>query len=369
MGLRVTQAPMNTIHRSMLASTIVLGAGCFAPGTPPPFGREADSGSVGAEEMVSGDTGDTSTSTSLDGASTEAVDGSGTGLVEPGDTTPPEVVGFLPVDGTSHVWDETVTITFSEPMDQASVEAVFPEATAFVWDSLGTRVEITASFPFESVPVFYDLVVPTSVTDLAGNGLAEAVEVTIELAALETATLLHEPGLTGMSFADMDYTALFFQGGDNWANLLFHAGISFSLAELDSAVAIRRATYRSQVLRTSGDITGVGGLVVDHVSFDSLARIDDPELLETAFASLFTSDSTAAGDLVELDVTSRLASSWSTGAEHFQLRFHPISSDGDDFEDSLVLRRGADEDDHLVPDDLAEPDPDNQSRIEVEYFR
>jgi hypothetical protein len=364
-GLPARKTAMKSIHRQVLVSTIVLGTGCFSPDAPPLRVDDTETGSTSTGMAPE----DTSSSSSLDEVSSSEGDD---GLAEPmGDTTPPEVIDFMPADGTTQVYDETITITFSEPMDQDTVEAAFPEASGFTWNGDGTQVEIESSFPFEEVPMLYDLVVPTSVTDLAGNGLAEAVEVTIGLAALKTATLLHEPGLTGRSFEGIDNTSPMLQAGDNWANLLMHAGISFSLAELDSVLAIRRATFRSQVLWIFGDITEpwLGGMVVDHVVFDDVAHIDDPRVLAAAVAPLFASDGIAVGDFVEVDVTGQLESSWSEGIEYFQLRLHPQASNYDDVESSLLLRRGADENDAFVPEGFTEPDPDNQSRIEIEYFQ
>jgi hypothetical protein len=359
MVLRASQEVMHSIRHCVLASTITLGTGCFSPGTPPPFEPEdASTTSSGTDPMGSEGT---HASTSLDGSSS--------GLVGPGDTTPPEVVDFLPADGTSHVWDETLTISFSEPMDQASVAAAFPEASGFTWDEAGMQVEIANTFPFQSVPVLHYLVVPTSVTDLAGNGLAEPVVVTIELAALQTVDLLHEPALTGYSLGG--FTGAWFVCGDAHDGSLAYGGISFSLDGLDSALAIRRATFRSQVLQIDGDIDdpGLGGVVMDHVVFDGISDLEDSAALEKAFAPVFVSRDVAVGEVVDVDVTDQLEWSWSAGIAYFQLRIHSVTSNDDMSQDLLWLRRGADEDDSLVSDGFTEPDPDNQSRIEIVYFQ
>jgi hypothetical protein len=175
---------MKSIHRYVLASTLVLGAGCFSQDARPDDEEEAESSSTGDGMGWE----DTLASSSLDAGSISDGDDSSAGeFIGPtGDPKPPKVVEFVPADGTSQVYDETITITFSEPMDQATVEAAFPEASGFIWDHHGIEVEIESSFPFEDEPVLHDLVVPTSVTDLAGNGLAEPLVVTIGLAALES---------------------------------------------------------------------------------------------------------------------------------------------------------------------------------------
>lgn len=350
---------MDTTPR-ILSHTLLLGLGllgpaCFSPGVTVPFG---DEGTTLGSESTDGSSSTDDASTSDDTASEGAMD-----------ATPPEVVDVTPADGTSQVHDETITITFSEPMDQASVAAAFPDAIALEWDASGSQVELELPLPFASVPVLHVLVVPSSVTDLAGNGLVEPVEVTLELAALETVTLLHEPDLTGWSFDGSEYYDGF-GAGDTSIDTVQHAAITFPLAGLESALAIRSATYRSQMLLIYGDVNDpeLGGMVVDHVRFDDVTHVGEAEVLEAAFALLFEPGQADRGVSVAVDVTRTLESSWSEGASRFQLRFHAAASDGDDAMDELWLRRGADEDDSLVPPGFPEPDPGNQSRIEVEYF-
>lgn len=182
------------------------------------------------------------------------------------------------------------------------------------------------------------------------------------------------PGLTGNSIEGADGIYSLFVGGDSSANLRLHAGISFALAALppfDSVLAIRRATYRSHVLRIDGNVNepGLGGLLVDHAVFDSRAQIDDPTLLDEAFATLFSPGDAIVGQRVDLDVTRQLEWTWSAGMSYFQFRYHAASTNGNAMSDQLFLRRGAAENGAIVPEGFTEPDLDNQSRIEVQYFQ
>jgi hypothetical protein len=368
-GIALDERMSKRIHGRVLASTIVLATGCFDPpnvSIPGVDGSETDSA---GDESTTEDAADDESSSSDGG------DDSSGELADPpgGDTIPPEVVELSPADGADQIYDETITIAFSEPMDQASVAAAFPEAGGLVWDAAGMEVQIAISFPFADVPVLHDVVVPTSVTDLAGNHLAEPVVVSIGLAALERVTLLHDPDLSGF-FVESEFSHLpYLLVGDLSSNELILTGVSFSLANLPEAksvLAIRRASFRSQMLGMDGDVNdpGLGGVVVDHVTFDSPAHLGDPTVWEAAFASLFAAGQAAPGKLVDVDVSGQLAQAWSAGNEHFQLRFHPTSSNDDGLQDLVVLRRTADEEDGDVPEGLPEPDPEHLPRIEIEYF-
>jgi len=109
-------------------------------------------------------------------------DGNGT----PADTTPPEVVSVLPVNGSTDVATNTaISVTFSEDMDPSTIN----ENTVTVSSSAGTlsvprnlsgavsyadkiaTFSPTADLPFSTTVT---ITVTTGVTDLAGNALAAA---------------------------------------------------------------------------------------------------------------------------------------------------------------------------------------------------
>jgi hypothetical protein len=88
------------------------------------------------------------------------------------DTTPPEVVSTTPRDGAANVDPSVnVTVTFSEPMDQSSVEGAIsfsPSVTITnkTWTAAGTTIVITATL---REGVDYVVKISTAAKDLAGN--------------------------------------------------------------------------------------------------------------------------------------------------------------------------------------------------------
>ena len=103
-----------------------------------------------------------------------------TGCADGGhDSTPPAVVATVPVDGATGVYpDSSISITFSERMDQAAVELALtavpdlPDGT-FSWNPDANTVTYTPDTPAD-VPVSYAVTVGVGATDRAGNPLETA---------------------------------------------------------------------------------------------------------------------------------------------------------------------------------------------------
>jgi hypothetical protein len=325
--------------------------------------------STSAPSPSSSETGaadDLGDSTSSTGSETS------TGGPVEGDVTPPVVVYFSPAHGTQQVFEEVIHIVFSEPMDQATVGNAFPQGSGFAWNGAGNEVEFGHPFPFEDMPVVLDLEVPTSVTDLAGNPLAEPFVATIVLAAMQTVELEYVSGLTGSTQINGN-TGTWFYGGDVGTNDVRFAGISFSTGVLPSFVdvlAVRSATFSSQVTRTDGNPNdlGLGGFFLDHVEFGGISEIDTATILDDDFVTLFAPGGIVLGAPVTVDVLPQLLASWTSGAEYFQLRFHPMVSDGDGGQDAVFLRRVGDENDSTVEAGVMDPDEAKRARVVIEYF-
>lgn len=375
---------------------LLLSAGCFTP-SDGNAGTEGGTGSTsnGATEATM-DAGSMSSATAASTSGPGGTDASSTGTSDPvdtsdasdtsgdvvddssgttgsGDVVPPEVVSIEPAHGTSNVMDQPVTIEFSEAMDTASVEAAFATGTGFVWENGDTTVQFDLPFPFESSTVLYDIVVPSSVQDVAGNGLDDDVTATIGLAALASITLEYQANLTGNVLEGSASYFTFFFGGDDGSDLVNYGAVSFpldALPDYGSILGVRSGVFGSQVISLVGDPNDAaqGGFVVDHVEFDSGSQISSPTVLEAAFHDILQAGAVAAGDPVLVDVTSQLDASWSSGATHLQLRVHPAVASANATADRIFLRRAADENDGIVGAGVADPDEANRARVEIEYF-
>ncbi len=334
---------------------LALCAGCF---------RVPDALPLEEDEGGSSDTGMAEASTSagadqIDSGSSDDEDPAAESTGEPQDDTtgevpedlPLEILSFEPADGSTHVYDETVTIEFSEPVAPSTLEAAFPQGSAFDWSDDGTRVAFEIPFAFETTPVLQELVVPTSVTDLEGNELLEPFESSFELASIATTTIDYDPEASTVVSVFGDWLWI----GDYASNELRHGGISFPMAALPpSALAIRGVTFDMDVSVVGDGVLdpAFGSFVVDHVAFDDPSDIDTPTILDQAFATVFEPGGAAVGPIAGIDVTDQFSASWAATAWYFQLRIHPEASNGDG------------EGDYIAVDTMGEARP----RVEVEYL-
>lgn len=389
--LRPSSARPHTFTAA-LAAALLLVPGCFEP--DPDLGSSAETdddapgstsqsdpttSTTGGPGEPSGTTGDqpdpsaeetganeTSTSGGEDG---EGSSSGGDGSTTTGaDVTPPMVLSITPDDGSTAVMDETVTIEFDEPMDTASVEAAFPTASGFTWNDDDTAVEFELPFPFTDTASGFEIIVPDTATDLAGNGLAEEVSVGIDLAALHVSELDYDPDLTGNS------TGTWFFAGDTEGDTDRLGGASFPLGALPdhgSILALRSAHLLTQVIDTAGtpEDGAAGGFVIDHVEFASRGGIASPTMLDAAFTQFLSPADIAPNTSVDVDVSEQLEASWSADEVRFQIRvrFPDVTENG--VADVAWFRRGADENDGIVHESVTEPDDgSNRLRVVVEYF-
>ena len=324
---------------------------------------DPDNGDEEGTSSTGGEDEDSSTgTTSFDDDSSSGGDTS-TGA----DVTPPQVVNISPADGSTSVTDEPVVIEFDEPIDTTTLEVAFPAGTDFVWSNDDTTVEFSLPYPFGETQASFDIVVPTTVTDVAGNALeAEAVS-SIVLAGLHTVELDFDAGLTGNN------TGTWFYAGDTSTNVDRFGGATFPLGALpafDSILALRSATLATQVIDVAGTPADeeAGGYVLDHVEFASRGAIANPTMLDSAFAQFVVSESVEPGNAIEVDVSARFEASWSDEAELFQVRVRLADLLVNDVADVAWFRRGADENDSIVADGVLEPDAYHRLRVVVEYF-
>lgn len=104
-----------------------------------------------------------------------------------GDTTPPTVQATNPASNATNVGvDTTIAVTFSEPMDQDSVEGAFQMSPAvagsFSWNGTGTVMTFIPDAELAEDEQ-YQVSIGTGATDLAGNPLPSAANWSFTTAA------------------------------------------------------------------------------------------------------------------------------------------------------------------------------------------
>ena len=125
----------------------------------------------------------------------------------PADIVPPKINEVIPENGATRVFvTAKIRVFFSEPMNKPSVENGFalnsvglPIAGSFSWDNDNTSVTYTPSGSLKEGSG-YTVTLPTSITDLSGNQLAnsKSYSFTTVAKAAPTATIGPANGSTGV---------------------------------------------------------------------------------------------------------------------------------------------------------------------------
>lgn len=232
---------------------------------------------------------------------------------EDGDLTPPTVLSTTPPDGAAGIdADASITIAFSEPMDQASVEAAWssgdlpPDQVQFVWNDNSDTVTVipdaplplaegTGLDPSQVAPLQIDYTINTGARDLAGNELERPANVAFETRRRLTVDLAQLPSLTRTMRAD---AVVFAEGavtltsGDSSANLQMKIFASFEVPDFPAGAEIEVAELRGSQNSTINTPYVLGDLEAFHIN----AATIDTNAFDGALAALGTfSDSEAAG--------------------------------------------------------------------------
>ncbi|MFK7986487.1 MAG: Ig-like domain-containing protein [Sandaracinaceae bacterium] len=273
-----------------------------------------------------------------------------------GDTTAPTITGISPMDGEAGVpVDAEVVITFSEPMDQVSVEGAFQGTclggVSFSWNLAGTEMTATpddllaaatGTIPGAVTALEYEFGLDTTAYDLAGNTLASPSEVSFTTARRITQRLTRITSLTGVvlhtGVGATDFMATGDTGTGGDPSSFYKAAMSFGFDILPPATSgIASATLEYEVERVANDnVEGVfpmdlGALTLVSVDFSAMdtsfidaagplaatlpsangpATVDVSDAVSADFAARsrtqfrmefeFTTDGDRAGDFIEI---------------------------------------------------------------------
>jgi hypothetical protein len=210
------------------------------------------------------------------------------------DTTPPTIQSISPADGASGIHrDATVTIAFSEAMDQLSVQnsldAADLGAVSFEWNAEGTTMRIvpavaleyaegTGTDPSVTPGIIYGVVLGTGATDAAGNAVTVGIQSNFTTLKRITHTLVRDNEQTGagtpsgVTTDDNDFLTV---GDDDAGGLAngYRGYITMDMSPLpESALEVESATLRGHQMFVSGDpyeaLGNGNGLIIDHGIFE-----------------------------------------------------------------------------------------------------
>ncbi len=373
---------LTTLFRSLAVSTALAApGGCFTPVDDAPIvggNEEGSTGSDGVETQTpdsgstapgstsetpqtAGDAGDptspstTSQSTSSDGTTSDDTSAQGTGSdsgdesssstggeepTGPGDTDPPSIVDVDPPSGATGVFaDQEVVITFSEPMDTASVESALDTSTlgpvSVSWNGQGTVVTLepdqaleyaTGSSPIAVQALSFSISLDTSATDEAGLALEQALNTSFSTARRITTNIAHDPGYTG----GVTSSGVLQSGsgddpivGDHSDNTARRGFMGFAITSLPASILeIESAQLRADQWLVLGDpIPSLGASI-------SLSHIAPEQLPGGTYASTAVQnlgvwsneDSESTENTKSADVTTNVRFDYDNGETHTQYR-------------------------------------------------
>jgi hypothetical protein len=288
------------------------------------------------------------------------------------DETAPTILSVSPDDGAvGQPADVVVSITFSEPMDEASVEGTLDHsdlgAVTISWNAAGDTITLTPDAELayaEGIGIDpdavdaneYSVILGNAAADLAGNELGTGTQITFATLKRLATTFDLDQELTRSLTANEDLVG---QGDDplSIGDLDTDEGvrslITFDMSELGPTVTdIEAATFATRQLINDakdypyGDLVaedpGLGtAVLIDHVSY---AEVNNAgfNASQTAHASL--GDFCIEGQVViELDVTGAVADDMANRAaradrSQYLLRF-ALDNDEDGAQDRAVISR------------------------------
>ncbi len=230
-----------------------------ADGTPNPA-MEGDAGAAADPEMKPGEDPSSAGSGNQVPDPEEMAEGGSANVIEEpaGDTEAPTILSTSPADGaTGVVTKSIVEIEFSEPMDQASVEAAYVssdlplEQGGFAWNAEGTKLTITPAHNqlayaegkvLDETPAkVYAITIGASAADLAHNELGADATLSFSTLRRIIAKLPADAVLSGYVNMDTASHGATIQVGDTATNATYRAALTFDLSSIAESYELLNA--------------------------------------------------------------------------------------------------------------------------------
>ncbi|MEM6928600.1 MAG: Ig-like domain-containing protein [Myxococcota bacterium] len=248
------------------------------------------------------------------------------------DVTAPWVVATTPDHLDDGVLADTiVTITFSEAMDMASVEAALDVAGTprLDWNATATALSVELPLSYADAPseaLVYTVGIGDGATDEAGNALDQPLRLEFRTAVRHTTVLANHDSLFGNRYeSDPDVRYSWIGAGDGSSGTLLWGVGSWVIADLPPSadlVDFEAVTLTSELVRVDNDPAGdFGAMLVERVAFDSFTGgFGAPSLGVNPTPLIPDGVPLAQGDAVEADLTPIFGDAWDDGAALFQIR-------------------------------------------------
>ena len=211
--------------------------------------------------------------------------------VDPGDTTAPVLVDSIPAANATGVpANQKITLTFSEPMDPATVEDAYSSSllpldkVSFQWSpdqkvltiSPDAPLEYAAGTgfdPSEVTPLTYAITIGAGAADLAGNPLGAALELSFATRRRMTTPFPIVPDLTKalLDTGVLAGVSLFI--GDNSAGKRYHSYVTFDLTALPAGSEVEAASFDGNQTAPFGLPYALGAIMTQHIAYSTMDNI------------------------------------------------------------------------------------------------
>lgn len=242
----------------------------------------------------------------------------------------PAVVAVDPPAGSVVEEDVAIAVTFSEPMDQAAVEAAitFPGITdpSFEWNPDGTEVTASRRVPYPEgsdpdtvAPRTFEIALGAGARDQDGESLeggALALDYTLRYRRITQAFPFSQT-LSGNCFLPCSGTWSWVVAGENMSDTtVTNRGFLTIPFDLPDGIVVEKAVLDTAIELVTGDPFGeLGDLLVDDVTFSA---INDISLYGrgNSLGALFAADQhPGAGATASFDFTEAFADDYEHRAE------------------------------------------------------
>lgn len=207
---------------------------------------------------------------------------------DPNDTTAPEVVDTLPAsNGMGVTASEKILVTFSEQMDPATVEAAYSSAelprnkVSFEWSAGGTVLAISPDAPLSYAegfgtdlttvePLRYAITIGPDATDLAGNALGVAHELSFSTRRRMVASFGLDLDLTRVTVTISSLANSEIMIGDTSSAGTYRSYLAFDLSTMPAGSEVESAKFSGRQMAPEGVPYSLGGINVHHVSYTGI---------------------------------------------------------------------------------------------------
>lgn len=277
------------------------------------------------------------------------------------DETSPSVTDTQPASSATAVHeDQMILVTFSEPMDQASVEDAYAstdlpaDQVTFTWSPDGRELTITPLAPLAYAegsgtdpavvtPKTYAITIGIGATDLAGNALAAPMDLSFSTRRRLIALFGLDTALTRATLANTSYAVSDIWVGDSQNTSTYRSYVTFDLSTLPADAEVERAQFQGRQLQPDGAPYNLGAVNVQHVTYTSTL----PNVLNAAVAisqpGIMSSDAALEPKLI--DVTPQVIDDMSHRVERshrsqYRLQID-VATNGDAVTDRAIFAKNS----------------------------